>query len=240
MNSAKIADGSIIGADLNAMGAAPNEVLKWNGAAWAPAADDNSGAHTGSPGTVFFADNATGAPTSSGQLFWDIPNNRLGIGLSNPQEKLHVSGNILASGNINGNVITAQGDLVTVSGSIFKGAADQHPDYVFQKYFLGNSILKETYNFQTLALIEAFVKEFHHLPGIKSAEEVKKDGVWDIGASNIQNLEKIEELFLHAIEQEKKIMQLKSENEVLSKTLETLKSDIDLIKKLLLNKEKSN
>ncbi len=88
--------------------------------------------------------------------------------------------------------------------------------------------------------IEDFVKKYHHLPGIKSAKEVKIDKVWDVGASNLQNLEKIEELFLHTIEQEKKIDQLKNENEVLSKKLEVLKSDMELIKQLVLNKEKSN
>ena len=47
-----------------------------------------------------------------------------------------------------------------------------------------------------------------------------------------------EELFLHTIEQEKKINQLKSENKTLNNELEALKSDIDLIKQLLLAKNK--
>ena len=110
------------------------------------------------------------------------------------------------------------------------------PDYVFQKYFLGNSDLKESYDFQTLAQIEAFIKANHHLPGIKSAEEVKLDGFWNLSESNLQNLEKIEELFLHTIEQEKKIDQLKTENESLSAELQSLRKDMDEIKALLQNK----
>ena len=54
------------------------------------------------------------------------------------------------------------------------------------------------------------------------------------------NLEKIEELFLHTIEQEKKINQLQTENEGLSIELEALKRDMERIKQLVLNKEKSN
>ncbi len=39
ITSAKIIDASILGIDLNQMGAVNNQVLKWNGATWAPAAD---------------------------------------------------------------------------------------------------------------------------------------------------------------------------------------------------------
>jgi hypothetical protein len=114
--------------------------------------------------------------------------------------------------------------------------ATVHPDYVFQKYFLGNSDLKDSYDFQTLAQIEAFVKKHHHLPGIQSSAEIKAQGFWDLGQASKLNLEKIEELFLHTIEQEKKIDQLKTENESLSAELQSLRKDMDEIKALLKNK----
>jgi len=41
VTSAKILDGTILAADLNQMGATNNQVLKWNGTAWKPAADNN-------------------------------------------------------------------------------------------------------------------------------------------------------------------------------------------------------
>ena len=134
------------------------------------------------------------------------------------------------------NIITT-GNITTNGGNFISVATNLNvPDFVFQKYFLGNSELKESYDFQTLAQIEAFVKEYHHLPGIKSAEEVKQDGFWNLSESNLQNLEKIEELFLHTIEQEKKIEQLKTENESLSAELQSLRKDMDEIKALLQNK----
>jgi Repeat of unknown function (DUF5907) len=49
ITSAKIADGTITAADLSSMSATSGQVLKWNGTAWAPAADDNTGnAYAGS------------------------------------------------------------------------------------------------------------------------------------------------------------------------------------------------
>ena len=127
--------------------------------------------------------------------------------------------------------ITATGDITTDGDLV-----DTTPDYVFQKYFLGNSYLKESYDFQTLEQIEAFIKQNYHLPGIKSASEIKKQGYWSLTEASQKNLEKIEELFLHTIEQEKKIDQLKNENESLSAELQSLRKDMDEIKALLKNK----
>ncbi len=146
----------------------------------------------------------------------------VGIGETNPTRKLHVGGDL------------------QVDTEVWVGVTQEHPDYVFQKYFIGDSNLNNEYEFKKLEEIEAFIKKYHHLPGIKSAAQVNNEGVWNLTESNIQNLEKVEELFLHTIEQEKKIDQLKSENEVLSKELEALKSDIELIKQLVLTKEKNN
>ena len=44
IGSAEITDGSIATADLNAMGAANGQILKYNGTTWAPAADNTGGA----------------------------------------------------------------------------------------------------------------------------------------------------------------------------------------------------
>ncbi|MEP3373563.1 MAG: hypothetical protein ABJO07_13495, partial [Maribacter dokdonensis] len=137
--------------------------------------------------------------------------------------------------------ITTTGDVnaedVIVSGSIFRGINDLHPDYVFQKYFLGNSILNDDYEFQSLSDIEFFVKEHNHLPGIKSAAAIKEQGFWDLGEASRINLEKIEELFLHTIEQEKKIKELQKANTIMSSELEALKTQMEEIKTMLLEKQ---
>ncbi len=51
----------------------------------------------------------------------------------------------------------------------------------------------------------------------------------------MKNLEKIEELFLHTINQEKEINQLKNKNESLSTQLKLVRKDLEEIKELLKN-----
>ena len=128
------------------------------------------------------------------------------------------------------------GNLFTTSG-VVDGTI---PDYVFQNYFDGRSVLKKDYEFKSLDEIEAFVKKNKHLPGVTSASKAQKDGYWNLSQSNLQNLEKIEELFLHTIEQEKKIQSLKKENEDLAKEVASLKKDMELIRVFLLKKETGN
>ncbi|MCI5057779.1 MAG: hypothetical protein MRY83_16810 [Flavobacteriales bacterium] len=60
VGSAEIINGSIAAADLNQMGAGVNQVLKWNGTAWAPAAD------AGGSGTVTSV--ATGSGLTGGPI----------------------------------------------------------------------------------------------------------------------------------------------------------------------------
>ena len=79
-------------------------------------------------------------------------------------------------------------------------------DYVFDK----------DYELMPLNKVEAFVSEHHHLPGVPSAEEVKKSGI-DVATMDAKLLEKIEELTLHMIELEKKYNALKEELEATKK-----------------------
>ncbi|HEA20694.1 hypothetical protein LCGC14_0822730 [marine sediment metagenome] len=166
---------------------------------------------------------------------------------------ISTSGNITGASIFASNDITAAGQInvtgnvevgidLNVAGNVEAGTVSVagtqvHPDFVFQKYYLGTSNLKEDYNFQSLSEIESFVKKHHHLPGIKSAADVNKEGSWNLGESNLQNLEKIEELYLHTIEQEKKINQLQSEKESLSEEVKALRNDMEEIKAMLKKSE---
>ena len=135
----------------------------------------------------------------------------VGIGIA-PTSKLHVDGDILATGSIT-------------------------PDYVFQTYFNGKSELKPEYKMATLSEIEKFTKLNKHLPGVPSANEITKQGGILVNRSTEINLEKIEELFLHTIEQEKKIKELQSANTNMSTELEALKAQMAEIKTMLLEKQ---
>lgn len=66
------------------------------------------------------------------------------------------------------------------------------PDYVFEP----------TYQLQSLTEVEEFIEENGHLPNVPSAEEIEEDGV-SLAEMNRILLEKVEELTLHLIEQQK-------------------------------------
>lgn len=93
------------------------------------------------------------------------------------------------------------GEKLSVNGNIrareIKVENGNWPDYVFTR----------DYQLPTLQETEKHIKDKGHLPGIPSAAEVKANGV-DLGGMNAKLLQKIEELTLHAIEQNKKIKNL--------------------------------
>ena len=70
-------------------------------------------------------------------------------------------------------------------------------------------VFKENYKLKSLYDLEEFINENGHLPDIPSEEEVKKDGI-SVGEINAKLLQKVEELTLYMIEQNKK-MDLQSE-----------------------------
>ncbi|MEA4937000.1 MAG: hypothetical protein VB102_10205 [Paludibacter sp.] len=74
------------------------------------------------------------------------------------------------------------------------------PDYVF----------KPNYNLMPLHQVEQFVTANNHLPGIPSAAEVQNDGI-SMGEMQNKLLQKIEELTLYIIEQQKQIDELKKQ-----------------------------
>ena len=72
-------------------------------------------------------------------------------------------------------------------------------------------VFENDYKLPTLQDVEKQIKEKGHLKDIPSAKEVEKNGIL-IGEMNSKLLQKIEELTLYAIEQEKKIKKLESFN----------------------------
>ncbi|HZP59196.1 MAG TPA: hypothetical protein VFB27_02650 [Opitutaceae bacterium] len=108
------------------------------------------------------------------------------------------------SGNV-GIGMSSPGYKLDVAGSVhatsFVSATTTYADFVF----------KPGYKLEPLSQIEAAIKEDGHLPGIPSEEEAKAHGI-DLAQMQVKLLQKIEELTLHQIEQEKRIDQLEKEN----------------------------
>ena len=105
-----------------------------------------------------------------------------------------------AGGNVMiGASVPATGYLLSVDGKVMceelkVQMSGSWPDYVFA----------DDYTLPTLYELEASIKQNKHLPGIPSAAVVEAEGI-EVGAMQVQMMEKIEELTLYIIELQKQI-----------------------------------
>jgi len=67
-------------------------------------------------------------------------------------------------------------------------------------------VFKPNYNLRPLSEVEQFIKANNHLPEIPSEAEVKENGI-GLGEMNAKLLQKVEELTLYLIEQQKQILE---------------------------------
>lgn len=124
----------------------------------------------------------------------------MGIGTALPNAKLHISSNVMI-----GSGSPAAGYLLSVNGKIISEEVrveldGDWPDYVFKK----------DYQLPSLPQVEKYIRNNGHLPNIPSAKTVAADG-FELGDMNRRLLEKIEELTLHLIQQNKEILRLKKD-----------------------------
>lgn len=126
--------------------------------------------------------------TSQGQhMTIDFNTGNVGIGTSADAAQNLASGFKLS---VNGKIASEE-ILVDLSNS--------WPDYVFKK----------DYKLRTLPELENFIDDKGHLPGLPAAADVQDVGI-ELGEMNRVLVEKIEELTLYILEQEKRITQLEA------------------------------
>ncbi|MEJ5050430.1 hypothetical protein WH221_11350 [Chryseobacterium culicis] len=92
-------------------------------------------------------------------------------------------------------------------------------------------VFDENYDLPKLEDIEKHIKEKKHLPEIASAKVMEKEGV-NVGEFQIKLLQKIEELTLYSIEQNKKLKVLQQENKILksqSEEIQELKKQFQIL-----------
>jgi hypothetical protein len=77
-------------------------------------------------------------------------------------------------------------------------------------------VFNNDYKLKPLSEVEQFIKENKHLPNVPTEKEVIENGV-NVAEMNVTMMEKIEELTLYIIEQQKKIEELQEKVEELSK-----------------------
>jgi len=117
----------------------------------------------------------------------------VGIGTLSPQAKLDVKGTIRAK-------------EVKIEMGAGEGA-----DFVFES----------DYNLKPLSEVEAFVRENKHLPEIPSAKQMQAEGL-NVNEMQIKLLQKVEELTLYVIEQQKQLEEQKGKNKELEERIKHL------------------
>ena len=132
---------------------------------------------------------------------------------------------------------------LAVNGSIITPTS-YYADYVFEDYLDGKSDIKSEYSFKSLDEVEKFITKNKHLPGVTSIKDLQRNEkgeyIFNITDLSIQSLEKIEELYLHTIEQkkqldanEKNIDDQKKQLEANEKTIKAMSDRIDSLEKLI-------
>jgi hypothetical protein len=90
-----------------------------------------------------------------------------------------------------------------------------------EKWF--DHVFESNYTLRPISELEAFIKEHKHLPEIPSATEVKNEGI-DLEEMNGKLLQKVEELTLYMIEQQKLINLQQQELEKLKSKVTNLEN----------------
>lgn len=113
-----------------------------------------------------------------------------------------------------------------------------YADYVFEKYFNGSSNINPNYEFKSLNYVKEFIKANNHLPGVESINDLAKaeNGyTFDMTKLTIQSLEKIEELYLHTIEQQDKIDTQQEEIQLLKKQVKETEERLQRLEDILVD-----
>ncbi|MDJ0763102.1 MAG: tail fiber protein [Myxococcota bacterium] len=108
-------------------------------------------------------------------------------------------------------------DIMTITNTGRVGIRTTSPDHelsvhgtiqaeeVIVEQFSADYVFGDNYDLWSLDEVEEYIEENSHLPGIPSAEETAQEGV-SLGDANARLLQKIEELTLHLIAQNKQMI----------------------------------
>ena len=131
--------------------------------------------------------NDTNSANDSNSISIRRDNGNVGIKRASPNYTLDINGSLNAA-------------------SLYNSGQLQWSDFVFDK----------NYELRSLEEVEKHIEEKGHLPGVPSEAEILKEG-YNIGNMDAKLLQKIEELTLYLIEQNKKIEELEQKVKGLEK-----------------------
>lgn len=116
-----------------------------------------------------------------------------------------------------GDPLTAAGGTGIISGRDLKDAKLQVDGTVLASEYLAiapsnwaDFVFADDYNLMPLHELEQSIKENKHLPNIPSAQEVQASGTVNLSEMQVKLLQKVEELTLYVIEQQKQIKSLET------------------------------
>lgn len=111
--------------------------------------------------------------------------------------------------------VDAAGNLDVAGDISSNGQALNVPDYVFE----------DDYALMSLDDLERYIQTEKHLPRVPSAADIQRDGLKH-SAFQMRLLEKVEELTLYTLTQEKTLKELRTQNDALLERLERLESKL--------------
>lgn len=158
--------------------------------------------------------NSNGVITAGvGTRIVDMNNNNLWFNTVNSSTNGRIYiGNATSFPTSTGNYrLYVEGGVLTEKVKVALRSSANWADYVFDK----------DYKLMPLKNVEAFIKTNKHLPGIIAANDLAKEGL-DLGEMQAKQMEKIEELTLYIIEQNKNLEKQQAKINELKATVETL------------------
>jgi len=118
---------------------------------------------------------------------------------SNANMTIEANGNVgIGTDNPHGYKLAVNGYAIAEDFTVAE--YNDWPDFVFTP----------KYHILSLNELDNFIQQYGHLPGIPTADDVKENGI-KLGEINRKLLQKVEELTLYIIEQDKKIKAMEKE-----------------------------
>ncbi|GAB4014318.1 hypothetical protein [Spirosoma koreense] len=134
----------------------------------------------------------------------------VGIGTSAPKQKLEVVADKADESGLRLSNLTSQSKTSQATDQFL--AVNEQGDVIKARYQLrinnpsewSDKVFSSAYQLRPLSAVADYVCQHGHLPGVPSAEQVTKEGV-DLVKINATLLEKVKELTLYTIQQDRKV-----------------------------------
>jgi hypothetical protein len=181
-------------------------------------------------------DGSVGVATADPRLF-AIDRELIGPGWAEPPGALAVDGDIYAERvqslrldvvdrlrvgpPINPSISGAARDNLHVDAKLQVGGKISAQQIVVHLNEWADDVFDADYELMPLDELEAYVQRERHLPGVPSQRDVERDGI-DLAHTNEMLLRKVEELTLHAIDQQKTLIDQQKKIEELERSIDAL------------------